>query len=76
VPPYYDSLLAKVIVHGEDRLDAIDRMRQALAEFEVTGIPTTIPFHRAVMAHSDYRAGRVTTRWVEETFLPQRHSIP
>jgi acetyl-CoA carboxylase biotin carboxylase subunit len=73
VPPYYDSLLAKVIVHGEDRLDAIDRMRRALAEFEVTGISTTIPFHRAVMAHPDYRSGRVTTRWVEETFLPQRH---
>ena len=73
VPPYYDSLLAKVIVRGEDRFDAIDRMRQALAQFEVIGISTTIPFHQDVMAHPDFRSGRVTTRWVEETFLPEAH---
>jgi acetyl-CoA carboxylase biotin carboxylase subunit len=69
VPPYYDSLLAKVIVHGDDRGEAIGRMEHALAEMEVTGVPTTLPFHRAVLAHADFRAGRVGTRWVEDRLL-------
>ena len=72
VPPYYDSLLAKVIVHGDDRSEAIARMEQALAEMEVTGVPTTLPFHRAVLAHPDFRAGRVGTRWVEDRLLDGR----
>ncbi len=70
VPPFYDSLLAKVIVHAESRSRAITAMSAALAEFDVRGVPTTIPFHRQVLAHEDFCAGRVTTRWVEETFLP------
>ena len=70
VPPFYDSLLAKVIAHGADRRQAIDRMSAALERFAVAGVPTTIPFHRQVLAHEDFKAGRVTTRWVEETFLP------
>lgn len=73
VPPYYDSLLAKVIVHGDDRCNAIERMERALAEMEVGGIPTTLPFQRAVLAHPEFRAGRVGTRWVEECFLERRH---
>jgi acetyl-CoA carboxylase, biotin carboxylase subunit len=70
VPPYYDSLLAKLIAHGDDRDHAIDRMAGALDEFEVTGLPTTIPFHRRVLANQDFRRARITTRWVEESFLP------
>jgi len=73
VPPYYDSLLAKVIVHGGDRREAIARMERALAQMEVTGVPTTLSFHRAVLAHADFRDGRVGTRWVEERFLDRRH---
>jgi len=69
VPPFYDSLLAKVIVHGKDRADAIARMRQSLDQFEVAGVPTTIQFHRDVLAHDDFRTGKVNTRWVEESFL-------
>ena len=69
VPPFYDSLLAKVIVHGADRGQAIDRMIGALSRFEVQGIPTTIPFHLGVLDHEDFRAARVTTRWVEEKLL-------
>ena len=72
VPPYYDSLLAKVVVHGPTRAEAVERMQGALANFTVTGIPTTIPFHTDVLAHPDFRAARVTTRWVEQTFLPAR----
>jgi acetyl-CoA carboxylase biotin carboxylase subunit len=70
VPPFYDSLLAKVIVHAPTRAGAIEAMRSALERFEVAGVPTTIPFHRQVLMHDDFAAGRVTTRWVEDKFLP------
>lgn len=76
IPPFYDSLLAKLIVHGPDRRTAISRLSHALASFEVTGIPTTIPFHQAVLAHPDFGQGRVTTRWVEESFMPYVVSLP
>jgi len=69
VPPFYDSLLAKVIATGRDRSEAIQRMSGALTGFAVEGVPTTIDFHRSVMGHEDFRASRVTTRWVEETFM-------
>jgi acetyl-CoA carboxylase biotin carboxylase subunit len=69
VPPFYDSLLAKVIAHGSSRAEAIARMDSALARCRIEGVPTTVPFHREVMAHEDFRAARVTTRWVEETLL-------
>jgi len=72
VPPYYDSLLGKLIVHAPTRDQAIDRMREALAGMKVEGPTTTAPFHDSVLAHEDFVNGRVTTRWVEETFLPQR----
>ena len=69
VPPFYDSLLAKLIVRGTDRASAMRMMSEALDGFDVSGIPTTIPFHREVLKHEDFRLGRVTTRWVEERFL-------
>jgi acetyl-CoA carboxylase biotin carboxylase subunit len=69
VPPFYDSLLAKVIAHGRTRGEAIARMREALSRFRVEGVATTIPFHTSVLGHPDFTAARVTTRWVEETFL-------
>ena len=72
VPPYYDSLLGKLIVHAPTREQAITRMREALAGLKVEGPTTTAPFHDSVLAHEDFVHGRVTTRWVEETFLPQR----
>ena len=72
VPPYYDSLLGKLIVHAADRQQAIALMLEALASFKVEGVPTTIPFHHRVLSHDDFAAGRVTTKWVEEHFLPAR----
>jgi acetyl-CoA carboxylase biotin carboxylase subunit len=69
VPPYYDSLLAKLIVRGNSRAEAIERMRNALDAFTVEGVPTTIPFHRRVLDHPDFRDGRVTTSWVERTLF-------
>jgi acetyl-CoA carboxylase, biotin carboxylase subunit len=72
IPPFYDSLLAKVIVHGRDRAEAIQRMAGALADFEIEGVPTTVGFHRELLRHEDFCAGRVTTRWIEEKFLPAK----
>jgi acetyl-CoA carboxylase biotin carboxylase subunit len=61
VPPFYDSLLAKVIVHGRDRGEAIERMRRALAETVVEGVKTTIPFHLRLLAHPAFLEGRFTS---------------
>ena len=72
VTPFYDSLLGKLIVHAPTRALAIERMRDALQRLQVEGPATTALFHRAVLAHEDFRAGRVTTRWVEDVFLPER----
>jgi acetyl-CoA carboxylase biotin carboxylase subunit len=65
VPPYYDSLLAKVIVHGNSRDEALARMRQALDSFIIEGVTTTIPFLGRVMRHPDFVAGRVDTKFLE-----------
>ncbi len=72
IPPFYDSMIAKLIVRGTDRSEAIDGMARALQDFRVEGIHTTIPFHQSVLAHPDFIHNRVTTRWVEETFMKQR----
>ena len=63
--PHYDSLLAKLIVHGHDRAHAIARMRRALKEFEIEGVKTTIPFHLDVLSHPQFISGDITTRFVE-----------
>ncbi|HYT70644.1 MAG TPA: acetyl-CoA carboxylase biotin carboxylase subunit [Gemmatimonadales bacterium] len=65
VPPYYDSLLAKVIVHGNTRAEALSRMRQALDSFIIEGVTTTIAFLGRVMRHADFVAGRVDTKFLE-----------
>jgi acetyl-CoA carboxylase biotin carboxylase subunit len=62
VPPFYDSLLAKVIVRGADRADAIARMIAALAAFTITGVPTTIPMHLAILGSDAFRTGAYDTR--------------
>jgi acetyl-CoA carboxylase biotin carboxylase subunit len=65
VPPYYDSLLAKVIVHGNDREEALTRMGQALDSFILEGVTTTIPFLARVIRHPDFVAGDIDTRFLE-----------
>jgi acetyl-CoA carboxylase biotin carboxylase subunit len=71
IPPYYDSIVAKVIALGADRPEAIARLSHALAHLRVDGIATTAPFAREVLRHPDVVAGRVHTRWLEEEFLPR-----
>lgn len=69
VTPFYDSLIAKLVVWGEDRTAAIRRAIRALEEYRVEGIKTTIPVHLAVLNHPDFQAGRVHTRFLEENVL-------
>lgn len=69
VSPYYDSLLAKLIVRGDNRKQAIAEMEAALNGFTASGIDTTIPFYRELIGNNDYKKGLVNTRWVEEKFL-------
>jgi acetyl-CoA carboxylase biotin carboxylase subunit len=66
VPPHYDSLLAKLIVHGPDRPAALARMRRALSEFVLDGIRTTIPFHVRLLADARFAEGRYSTRFLED----------
>ena len=66
VPPYYDSLLAKLIVHADTRQRTGDQTYQALDQFHVSGIDTLVPFLKTVIADPEYRAGAVNTRWLEK----------
>jgi acetyl-CoA carboxylase biotin carboxylase subunit len=65
VPPYYDSMVAKLIVHAPTRPEAIARMRRALSEFTVQGIKTTIPLHRRILEAPEFVAGDYTIHWLE-----------
>jgi acetyl-CoA carboxylase biotin carboxylase subunit len=70
VPPYYDSLLGKLIVHGPTRLEALATMRRALDELVIEGVQTTIPLHRKIVRNPEFVAGKVDTTWVERVLLP------
>jgi len=72
VPPYYDSLLGKLIVHAPTRLEALATMRRALDELVIEGIQTTIPLHRKIVRNPDFIAGKVDTTWVERVLLPPK----
>lgn len=67
LPPHYDSLMAKVITWGQTREEAIARMRRALGEMRITGVPTTVPFHQRLLSEPAFIAGDVHTRFVRET---------
>ncbi len=69
VPPYYDSLIAKLVVHAENRKSAIIRMRRTLEEFIIEGIKTTIPFHLKVLNHVDFQKGDYSTKFIEERLM-------
>lgn len=70
VPPYYDSMVAKLIVTGANRFEAVERLSSALKRFEVEGIATNIPLLQAIVDHPDFRANIVSTKWLENTLLP------
>jgi acetyl-CoA carboxylase, biotin carboxylase subunit len=68
VPPYYDSLIAKLIVHGKNRAEAMARMSRALEMFVIEGIYTTIPLHRRIFADAEFQEGRFDTKYMERFF--------
>jgi acetyl-CoA carboxylase biotin carboxylase subunit len=71
VPPYYDSMLAKLITYGATRKEAKVKMLRALRECVVEGIKTNIPLHQKILEHNDFSEGEVYTKWIEETLLKQ-----
>jgi acetyl-CoA carboxylase biotin carboxylase subunit len=72
IPPYYDSLIAKLVVRGKDRDEAISRMSRALEMFIVEGIFTTIPLHRRILADPDFHAGKIDTTYLEKLLNPAK----
>jgi acetyl-CoA carboxylase biotin carboxylase subunit len=71
VPPYYDSLIAKLICHGKDREEAMNKMQRALSQFVVQGIHTTIPLHQKIFADPEFRSGAFDTKFMERFFERQ-----
>ena len=66
IPPYYDSMIAKLIVHGRDREECMMRLRRALAEYAIGGIKTTIPLHQKLLANPDIQKGDYDIHWLEK----------
>jgi acetyl-CoA carboxylase, biotin carboxylase subunit len=75
IPPYYDSLIAKLVVHGETRTEAINRMERALDMFVVEGVRTSIPLHRQILSHPEFRQGEIYTRFLENMHQPRVRAV-
>jgi acetyl-CoA carboxylase biotin carboxylase subunit len=71
VPPYYDSMIAKLIVYGTTRQGALRRLRRALEEFVIEGVTTTIPLHQALLDDPEFQEGAYTIKWLEEWLARQ-----
>src|SRR5215467_2961408 len=74
VPPYYDSLIAKLICHGADREEAMSKMQRSLSQFVVQGIHTTIPLHERIFADEEFRAGKFDTKFMERFLEKQKEN--
>lgn len=72
IPPFYDSMVAKLIAYGKTRQEAIDRMKRSLDEFVVEGVDTTIPFHRQIMDHNVFVNGDFNTKFLEENPITEK----
>ena len=72
IPPYYDSMIAKLIVHADTRDDAIMRMQRALDEFIIEGVKTTIPMHKKILADEDFKQGNISTKFMERYYNPNK----
>ncbi len=70
IPPYYDSMVAKLIAYGSNRTEALARMRRALDTLVIEGIKTSAPLHRRIMDHPDFISGKFSTNWME-TFMAE-----
>jgi acetyl-CoA carboxylase biotin carboxylase subunit len=74
VPPYYDSMIAKLICHGKDREESMNKMQRALSQFVVQGIHTTIPLHQKIFADAEFRSGQFDTKFMERFLERQNDS--
>jgi acetyl-CoA carboxylase biotin carboxylase subunit len=72
IPPYYDSMIAKLIVYADTRDDAIIRMQRALDEFIIEGVKTTIPMHKKILAEPDFQTGDISTKFMERYYNPPK----
>jgi acetyl-CoA carboxylase biotin carboxylase subunit len=72
IPPYYDSMIAKLVVHAETRDDAILRMQRALGEFIIEGVKTTIPMHQKILDDPDFQKGDISTKFMERYNYPAK----
>ena len=75
IPPYYDSMIGKLITYGKDRTEAMNRMSRALSEYLITGVKTTIPFSLAILQDPDFRRGNYTTNFVEQLLGGARREL-
>ena len=73
VSPHYDSLIAKLIVHGRDRDEALRRLRRALREYAIDGLANTIPLHQRILEHPDFAAGQYDVHWLERELMSREH---
>jgi acetyl-CoA carboxylase, biotin carboxylase subunit len=71
IPPFYDSMIAKLIVHGKTREEAIRKMKRALDEFTVKGVHTTIPFHQGLLQNDVFLSGDFNTKFLETYNIKQ-----
>jgi acetyl-CoA carboxylase biotin carboxylase subunit len=71
IPPYYDSLIGKLVVWGRDREEAVARMQRSLQEFVIKGVPTTIPFHQQVLGNAFFQRGEIYTNFIQRRILSE-----
>jgi acetyl-CoA carboxylase biotin carboxylase subunit len=73
IPPYYDSMIAKLIVWGQSRDEVISRMKRALREFQIENVKSTIPFHLRVLDNAFFRRGEVYTNFIQRRMTERFH---
>ena len=76
IPPYYDSMIAKLICFGQDRRVAMDRMARALDEFMIRGVKTTIPLHKLILKDPNFRRGRYSTSFIDRLLAASQPLVP
>lgn len=72
IPIYYDPMIAKLVVHGKNRMDAIEKMKQAIADYKIVGVKTTLPFGLFVLNHAAFTTGNFDTKFVDNYFDPKK----
>jgi len=72
IPPYYDSMIGKLIVHGRDRAECIRRLKRAIRETVIVGVKTTLPLHQWILEQEEFVSGDYTIKWLEEALTKRK----